>query len=224
MKKYVQRTLSWLLTVAMVAALILGAIPANAFAERVVEQIPVSNAASVQSTNLTQYIQDGATLQCWNWSFNNIKANMGLIANLGYSSIQVSPPQETKEGTVNKPFENWWVFYQPISFNINRNENNAVGTRDEFTSMCQEAHKYGVRVIVDIVSNHLADDGTANIEPSPLIPSDILNDRSCWHAEYNNKEADYNNRYDITQRAMSLPDLNTGSDKIQNYVLNYLKD
>ena len=216
MRNIIRKSLSLLLVLAMIAGFIYLPTPVDIKADA------ATNSAT-GGTSLTQYVQDGATLQCWNWSFNNIKANMGLIANLGYSSIQVSPPQEGKEGSVNKPFNNWWVLYQPISFNFNENPNNAVGTKDEFIALCNEAHKYGIRVIVDVISNHLADDGGTTITPSPLIPEDILNDRSCWHTEYNVQSSNYADRYDITQRAMKLPDLNTSNKKIQNYVLNYLK-
>ncbi|MBQ3215551.1 MAG: starch-binding protein, partial [Oscillospiraceae bacterium] len=220
MSNIIRRSLGWLLALALIAGMIYLPSPV---------EVPVDAATnyttsgSTGGTTLTQYVQDGATLQCWNWSFTNIKANLGLIANLGYSSIQVSPPQEGKEGSVNKPFNNWWVLYQPISFNFNENVNNAIGTKAEFIDLCNEAHKYGIRVIVDVISNHLADNGGTTIEPSSLIPADILNDRSCWHNEYNVQSSNYADRYDITQRAMKLPDLNTGNKKIQNYVLNYLK-
>ena len=32
--------------------------------------------------------------------------------------------------------------------------NYQLGTRDEFKSMCDTAHEYGVRVIVDVIANH----------------------------------------------------------------------
>ena len=179
-------------------------------------------AQSTVDSTLAEYVQDGCTLQCWNWSMANIEANMGLIANMGYTSIQLSPIQEIKEGTTNKPYDNWWVLYQPISFNLNESEGHCVGTRDEFISLCETAHKYGIKVIVDVVSNHLANNG-ANVL-SPMIDPDILYDTECWH-DYTTNSWNYADRYNITQYCMAgLPDLNTGSDKIQRYVLDYLKD
>ena len=117
-----KRTLfALLLALAMIAAFVLVPMPTDIKA----------NAATVTSTNLVSNIQDGVTLQCWNWSIANIKANLGLIANSGYSAIQVSPMQEMKEGTVNKPVNNWWAVYQPISFYINESQSHCVGTKDE---------------------------------------------------------------------------------------------
>ncbi|MBQ5711751.1 MAG: starch-binding protein, partial [Oscillospiraceae bacterium] len=203
--------MSLMLVLCMVLALVLVPSPIHVEAD----------AASVPST-LATYVQDGCTLHCWNWSLANIKANLGLIASQGYSAIQVSPMQELKESSVNKPFENWWVVYQPISFNINEVPGNAIGTRDELIDLCNEAHKYDIKVIMDVVTNHLANNGNNTL--SPLIPDDIRNDPSCWH-DYSKNSWDYSDRYNITQYCMAgLPDLNTGSDKIQNYVLNMLKD
>ena len=112
--------------------------------------------------------------------------------------------------------------YQPISFNINKSQSHCVGTKEELIDLCNEAHKYGIKVIMDVVFNHTANNGANQL--CPLVDPDFLNDPSCWH-DYSQNSSSYNDRYDVTQRCMAgLPDLNTGNKKIQNYVLNYLKD
>ena len=167
-------------------------------------------------------IQDGVTLHCWNWSFNNIEANMAKIAALGYTAVQTSPIQQAKQKTAGYPMSDWWVYYQPAAFCIDNTGNSALGTKAEFKSMCETAHKYGVKVIVDVVANHMGDNGGNN--KSSAIIADIRNDSSCWH-DISKNINNYHNRYDITQYCMGgLPDLNTSSDKIQNYVLNFLKE
>ncbi len=178
------------------------------------------------SYNLADNVQDGQILQCFNWSFNNIKNNMAKIAQQGFSAIQTSPIQATKESTK----ESWstcsnsfWVYYQPINFSIETNSRSALGTKAEFKAMCAEAHKYGIKVIVDTVFNHLANDNAGNTLNSQ-IPSDIRNDSSCWHSVTNNI-SNYSDRYDITHNCLSgLPDLNTGSSKVQNYAISFLKE
>ncbi len=180
----------------------------------------VINAA--EESILPENIQDGCTLQCWNWSLANIEANLGLIANLGYTSIQISPLQAVKEPTENRPYNNWWILYQPVEFTINESATHAIGTRDELIDLCESAHKYGIKVIMDVVCNHMANDGD-NVLCS-LIDPDILEDPLCWH-DYTTNSWDYSSRYNITQYCMSgLPDLNTANAKIQNYCLNLLKD
>ena len=182
-----------------------------------------AQAATVNYAPMPNYIQDGVTLHCWNWSIANIRANLGLIANSGYSAIQLSPMQELKETSINKPYDNWWVVYQPISFNLNTKADHAVGTKSELIELCQEAHKYGLKVIMDVVCNHTANGGAANTL-CPQVDPDILNDPDCWH-DYRTNSWDYSDRYNITQYCMAgLPDLNTGNKKVQQKALDMLKE
>lgn len=167
-------------------------------------------------------IQDGVTLHCWNWSYKNIEANMALIASLGYTAIQTSPIQQSKEGTKTYSMDSWWLLYQPMGFHIDNTGRSGLGTKAEFKSMCNTAHQYGVKVIVDVVANHLGNQTSNNL--STAISSDIRNDDTCWH-DYSKNTTNYNSRYEVTQYCMSgLPDLNTGSTKIQNYVIGFLKE
>ena len=184
-----------------------------------------AQAASVETGadyGLADNVQDGQILQCWNWSYNGIKANMKKIAEQGFSAIQTSPIQTIKETTQNRQMSgSWWVYYQPSNFSIETNSQNACGTKNEFKAMCDEAHKYGIKVIVDAVLNHLANNGDNTL--SPTIPDDIRNDSSCWHDIKTNSW--YASRYDITQYCMGgLPDLNTSNTKIQNYAISFLKE
>ena len=205
MKNYLRRCISLLVMLVMLITMLLIAAPAQV------------NAAT---TDLS--IQDGVTLHCWNWSFKNIEANMEKIAALGYTSIQTSPIQQAKQATSGYPCNDWWVYYQPMGFHIDNSGNSALGTKAEFESMCAAAHKYGIKVIVDVVANHMGDNGGNNLSPS--IIEDLAKDTSCWH-DISKNTNNYNNRYDVTQYCMAgLPDLNTANPKVQNYVLNFLKE
>ena len=167
-------------------------------------------------------VQDGVTLHCWNWSYKDIEANMALIASQGFTAIQTSPIQQAKEATKGKPMGNWWVYYQPMGFHIDNTGNSALGTKAEFQSMCSTAHSYGIKVIVDVVANHMGNQNSNDLS-SAIIP-DLRNDSSCWH-DITKNTYDYSKRYDITQWCMNgVPDLNTGNAKVQNYVLNFLKE
>lgn len=180
--------------------------------------------ASAENTyGLMEDVQDGVILHCWDWSFNNIKAQIPAIAAAGYTAIQTSPIQEAKETTKGKTNDAWWVFYQPKSFKIDTSTGSALGTKTEFIAMCDEAHKYGIKVIVDVVANHLGNQ--SGYDKSSAIAADIRNDSTCWHTEWNQEISDYNNRYRVTHYSMGgLPDLNTESPKVQGYVLDFLKE
>ncbi len=206
---------------------------------------------------LAKTSQEGVTLHCWNWSYNNIKKYMKDIAAAGYTSIQTSPVQQPKDyywegvayGNVGIPNGtggedgNWWKFYQPVTFNICDNGYTWLGTKAEFKAMCQEAEKYGVRVIVDIVANHMGNiqgykigsAGASLAENQKAVMSDIspqvgefwkkdmLTDPSYWHISTSWTHSS-DGRFDVTQGNMGMPDLNTGDKKVQNMVLDLLKE
>jgi alpha-amylase len=183
---------------------------------------PIAEVEAVSRFSVAEQIQNGVTLHCWNWSFANIEANMAKIASQGYTSIQVSPIQQCKQGTKGDYMSVWWALYQPASFRIDNTGNSALGTKSDFIRMCNTAHKYGIFVIVDVVANHMGDNGSN--KKSPAIIDDLEYDASCWH-DISKSISNYYNRYDITQYCMDgVPDLNTGNSKVQNYVLNFLKE
>ena len=193
----------------------------NANAATLTDNTQTVVTASGQQSN----IQDGVTLHCWNWSYKNIEANMALIASLGYTAIQTSPIQQSKEGTSTYSMDSWWLLYQPMGFRIDDTERSGLGTRAEFKSMCNTAHQYGVKVIVDIVANHTGNQTNLNI--SSAVPADLRNDNSCWHYQDGKfvNTTNYNSRYEVTQFCMNgIPDLNTGNPKVQNYVIGLLKE
>ena len=181
---------------------------------------PVDAAAS--DYGLMDNCQDGVILHAWDWSFVNIKNNMKKIAEAGYTSVQTSVIQQAKEATKGKGNDVWWLYYQPANFTIDNTGNSALGTKNEFTEMCQEAHKYGIHVIVDVVANHLGNN--TGYDKAASIPSEIRDDSSCWHDLWN-QEINYGSRYSITHGSMGgLPDLNTENTKIQELVKAYLRE
>ncbi len=175
---------------------------------------------------LQEDIQDGVILHCWDWSYENIASNMEAIAEAGYTAVQTSPIQQAKESTVGKlNSTNWWVFYQPAYFCIDDTGTSALGTKSEFEEMVETAHSYGVKVIVDIVANHTANNSGYDI--GSMIDSDLYNNQSvAFHSNGLTEISDYSSdRYRITQYSMGgLPDLNTESSLVQGKVLSLLEE
>ena len=175
---------------------------------------------------LVDDIQKGQILQCWNWSYQNIAANMSLIAQQGFSAVQTSPIQATKETTreyYNTVMNSSWVVYQPLNFAIETNGWNALGTKGDFEYMCSVAEKYGVKVIVDVIFNHTANDMSGNTI-HPFIPSEIKDNPDCWH-DVSKNIYNFDNRYDVTHYCLTgLPDLNTGHPIVQQPCTNLLKE
>ena len=168
-------------------------------------------------------IQHGAILHAWCWSFNTIKENMKDIAQAGYTSIQTSPINECKvgdnggmqlqdkDGSANKG--KWYFHYQPTDYVIG---NYQLGTEAEFKEMCAEADKYGIKIIVDAVVNHMTSDFNA-------ISENVLN-LSDEPFHQNGGVGNYNNSEEATQgNLLGLIDLNTQDKSVQQYILKYLK-
>lgn len=188
---------------------------------------PVAAASSNPAVTygLMDSVQDGVILHAWDWSFNNIKDNMAKIAEAGYTSIQTSPIQRAKEDTAGKGNDMWWVYYQPADFVIDDTGYSALGNKAEFAAMCEEAHKYGIHVIVDVVANHLGNNGTAGTKTS-AAPAEFLNNSSYWHThwnQYNGSTREGKIDYSMSSDA-GLPDLNTEYAPLQEQVLDFLKE
>ena len=154
---------------------------------------------------LCDNIQDGNILHCFCWKYSDVQAMLPEIAAAGFTSVQVSPSQATA-GT-----GAWWWFYQPLGFYIG---SNAMGDKNSLRSLCAEADKYGIKVIADVVANHLAGDHS-NIQ-------DDLKDGQYWHeGDYN---ADDGDRYRVTHGRIGMPDLNTEHSHVQECVANYVQE
>ncbi len=171
---------------------------------------------------------EGNIIQAFNWTYNDIKDNLSGFANSGFKVIQTSPVQQPKNGG-----PNWYSFYQPVSFAIATNS--PLGTKQELKELCDEAEKYGIAIICDIVFNHLAniadgvleDDGTPKVSPEvdrfePEIYA-ARNDASnpTFH---HNKNAQGSGAITQYYAYGDLPDLNTGNTLVQQRCLALLKE
>ena len=132
-------------------------------------EIDSAQVASADNT-LRDKVGDGVMLHAFNWSYNTIKENLPAIAAAGYTTVQTSPVQQPKDySTSGDVVGQWWKLYQPISFHIA--EKSWLGTKDDLKSLCDEADKYGIKIICDIVSNHVAnaDDDKPNAVSSQAV-------------------------------------------------------
>ena len=104
--------------------------------------------------NLASNIKDGNILHAFNWKMQDIKDHAAEIAAAGFTTVQISPIQKSKEAANAGSYAtDWWSFYQPIDFTVG----NALGTQSDLQSAVSELHKYGIKVIADVVTNHTTD-------------------------------------------------------------------
>ena len=169
-----------------------------------------ADATGTNSYGLAQSIQEGTILQCFDWTYNDIKAELPNIAKAGFTSIQTSPVQPAA-GT-----GAWYWLYQPLGFSVGTE----LGTKEELKDLCAAADEYGINVVVDVVANHLAGDHT-NIQ-SDLIPE------TYWHdGTYNSDipdNVDWNNRKQITTCDLGMRDLNSENEYVQQVVAKYINE
>ena len=179
-----KKLLSVILALAVVASCAcIGFVNASAVSdyneyEKMLESIKPENNYGLAAT-----VNEGKIIQAWNWSYKNVIANLETLAEQGFTTIQVSPPNEIKMPTkgvkVCEPVKNgvapngWWMFYQPAGFQLNESEDNALGVKAEFVEMCEKAHELGLKVIVDAVINHMGTDDMhtglyTNTDPDPM--------------------------------------------------------
>lgn len=172
---------------------------------------------------LTDNIKDGAILHAWCWSFNTIKESMQDIAYAGYSTIQTSPINECLVGAGGgmqiSGDGKWYYHYQPTDWTIG---NYQLGTKDEFTAMCTEAHRYGIKVIVDVVPNHT----TPQLDQ---VNENLINavggQDKLYHQNGFNDIKRWGDRLECTTGQMSgLPDVNTENKDFQDYFIKYLNE
>ena len=202
-------------------------------------------------------VQGSNILHCWNWSYATIEAHLPLIAECGYTAVQTSPAQQPKdynytyvdektgetisgkgdeEGGIEVGWPgkggtgNWWKLYQPVTFNVCDNGNTWLGTKDELKSLCDAAESYGIKVIVDVVANHMGNIKGWQNKLSDISPQvgeywnkDMMTDESYWHI--NDLQIWMSDgREHFTQGTMGMPDLNTANKTVQKYVYEYLDE
>lgn len=177
----------------------------TAKAADVSEATAVEQVSTSTDYNLADNIQDGVILHCFDWKYNDIKAELPNIAASGFTTVQTSPAQVGAGSGV------WYWLYQPLGFYVG---SNAVGTKDELASLCSEADKYGIKVVVDVVANHLAGDHSN-------IQSD-LKDSQYWHNHGDVKS--YSDRYEVTHGDIGMADINSENSYVQQAVAKYVKE
>ena len=110
-------------------------------------------------THDPNYTNTETILHVWSWNFPTITENMKQIADAGFTMIQTSPvnacfsPEGGNIKILDEKEGNWYHYYQPTDWTVG---NNIVGTEEQMQIMLDEANKYGIKVLVDVLPNHTA--------------------------------------------------------------------
>ena len=180
----------------------------------------VDNASVGASTGPQSDIQGSAILHCFNWSYNNIKNNLQAIKDAGYTAVQTSPVQTPKDYNPSWRDQQgqWWKLYQPLNFAISNNT--WLGTKNDLKSLCDAAEKMGIKVVVDVVANHLSGNGGGGYGSLDGAVDGSLKRWEYFH-DYHDGAND-SSRYAMTMGHIGMPDLNTANGDVQRIVKDFL--
>ena len=153
--------------------------------------------------------------QAFNWKIKDIKDNLGKIAMQGFTAVQISPLQGTKQ-----EYGDWWIYYQPTNFKIG----NQLGDRCDLIELCTEADKFNIRIIADVVLNHVANKGGGNDRfiPHDNVDAFIRDNKYFFHERKGIQN--HNDRWQVTHYGIDLPDLDTSNYDLQNIMIEFLND
>lgn len=143
-------------------------------------------------------IQEGNILHCFNWTASEIKAELPKIAEAGFGSVQMSPMQrpDIKAGS------SWHDLYRPYDLAF---KSSSYCSEQDLRDLCAEAAGYGIKIIVDVVANHV--DKTAGYHDT-WWDSD---GRVRWEGQIN-----YGDRYSITHGCLGdYGDVNSENSDVQ---------
>ena len=162
-----------------------------------------SNIFADNKYGLKDKIQDGVILHCFDWTLADIQAEIPNIAKAGFTAVQTSPVHERAgKGSV------WYDVYRPYDFKIG----NGLGSEADLKALCAEAHKYGVKVIVDVVANHTDHPNVA----------ERLKDESLYHERFG--VGNWHDRKEVTTGMIGMWDLKTSDPTVQAIIRQYIQD
>ena len=209
-----KRLLSLLMCLAMMVTMVV--VPTTVSAAQADDAaVAVDN---VKGYNLPADINEGNILHAFSWKLKEVTQYAQEIAEAGYTAVQVSPIQCTKDTTNDGAYANdWWCFYQPTDLAIG----NELGNEADLIEMCNTLDKYGVKVIVDIVANHVQNstDKKEASNVNPTLKSFLRNPSGIKLVPYNDGTRKGQTSADLNSQ---LPDLDTSNKDYQNYLINYL--
>jgi alpha-amylase len=162
--------------------------------------------------------QPTAILHAHDEPYQAVEKYVCTLSAQGYSHIQIAPAQKSHPGPIAAPMD-WSVRYQPVDYRVIEGR----GNRAQLRSLIARAHSCGIKVIADVVFNHMANmEEYKDLKFPTFGPSDFHGRCSINYA--NGKVQDEHECW--LGQDMGLPDLiqNPRVVRIQNAHLQTLID
>lgn len=167
--------------------------------------VSLQSALAGNGYGLPKTIQEGVILHCFDWKYTDITANLPNIAAAGFTAVQTSPAQTNYDGPTS-----WNTLYRPRDTEIGPN---TLGTKADLTTLCAEAHKLGIKVIVDVVANHT--DGILD------WVADFWQNTDLYHTHGGN--INWGDRWQVTHGEIGMKDLKTEDPRVQQKFKAYIQ-
>lgn len=155
--------------------------------------------------------QPVAIFHAFNQQYSEVEEFVCELANQGYSHIQIAPAQKSN------PSIEWWARYQPVNYGVIEGR----GSEEDLRKLINKAHGCNVKVIADVVFNHMAD--LAHCGDLQCFPGFSPGD---FHPKCGINYHDYNRSSEMDCWLGTLPDLihNNRVQEIQKAHLKKLLD
>lgn len=151
-------------------------------------------------------------LHLFQWRINDIIPELKTIKEQGFDAIQISPIQGTKDSGIE-----WWKLYQPINLKIG---NEQIGSKKDLINLIQEARKFNLKIIVDIVLRHVAGDESYPLKPHRNVDPELLQ----YLAEPIDAVNVDGDRWQCTRRCTGMPMLNYDNPELQKLYKRFLDE
>ena len=140
-----------------------------------------------------------AIFHAFDQAFADVEAFVCELAPQGYSHVQIAPAQKSN------PSPDWWARYQPVDYSVIEGR----GSEADLKSLVSRAHGCGLKVIADVVFNHMAD--VADLRSLDFPGIDHTNFHSPCPIDY----GDGNRTSEIECWLGGLPDLDQAKPRVQ---------
>jgi len=151
--------------------------------------------------------QPVAIFHAFDQNYGDVEAFVCDLAGQGFSHVQIAPAQKSN------PDERWWARYQPVDYSVIEGK----GSEAQLKRLVKKAHGCGLKVIADVVFNHMANMDEYKDLDFPKIPA--ANFRARCDINYN----DGNRDSEINCWLGGLPDLDQTKPAVMQAHKNHLK-
>ena len=140
-----------------------------------------------------------AVFHAFDQSFADVETFVCELAGQGYSHVQVAPAQRSN------PSPDWWARYQPVDYAVIEGK----GSEDDLRRLVSRARSCGVKVVADLVFNHMADMPQFHDLDFPGI------DHTNFHPRCGIDYGDGNRRTELDCWLGTLPDLDQSKPAVE---------